>query len=189
MCSYSRSCGADAIICKVSDAGRAISAEPTYFPVAKINSEVNGERLRDFSDGGFENNNPTISIVQHYAAYKRAELAAPYVDTAQDARHGDLNIKRVRYVNLGTGTKVDATARRRDSVTSFLPGSTWMGVFLKETLTEIAVSAERDAAMLKLMAASSSDSMKYERYSADTGICFIELDDHKSLRGIVRSVL
>ena len=184
VCICSRYCGEETVICKVCDAARATSAAPTYFPVAKIEEE--GGSKRYFSDGGFENNNPTLSIIQHYVAYKRAEGAAPYVDAPQNARHGDLDFTRVRYVNIGTGTKTDALARHRDSVASLLPGFIRMGIFLKETLTEIAVSAERDAAALRIMAHTSSGTMKYERYSADNGVCFIKLYKYKELPEIVR---
>ena len=183
MCICSQDCGKETIVCQVCDAARATSAAPTYFPVAKIDAEGCQPYL---SDGGFENNNPTLSIIQHYSAYKRAEFAAPYADEPQNARHGDLDFTSVRYVNIGTGTITDALARHRDSVASLLPGFIRMGIFLKETLTEIAVSAEKDADSLRIMAEISSDKMKYERFSADTGVCFIKLYHYKKLPEIKR---
>ena len=178
MCICSLDCGEESVVCRVCDAARATSAAPTYFPVAKIEAR-GGQRY--FSDGGFENNNPTISIINHYETYKRAKSAAPYNDTPQVARHGSLDFTRVRYVNIGTGTMTDALARHRDTVASLLPGFIRMGIFLKETLTEIAASAERDAAWVRMLADRDPINLKYERFSADTGVCFIKLYHYKRL--------
>ena len=178
VCICSLDCGEENVVCRVCDAARATSAAPTYFPVAKIEA-IGGQRY--FSDGGFENNNPTISIINHYETYKRAKSAAPYNDTPQVARHGNLDFTRARYVNIGTGTMTDALARHRDTVASLLPGFVRMGIFLKETLTEIAVSAERDAAFVRMMADRDPINLKYERFSADTGVCFIKLYHYKRL--------
>jgi len=63
-----------------------------------------------------------------------------------------------------------------------------MGVFLKRTLTEFAVNSENIANHMMTLAWVSKDSasldLKYERFSADNGVCYIKLDSYKELEQI-----
>ena len=98
------------------------------------------------------------------------------------ATHGTLDFTKVRFVNLGTGTKADSLPeRRRDVLVSFLPGFIRMGVFLKRTLTEIAVNSEQTANVMGQLAWISKGDFRYERFSADNGVCYIKLDKYLEL--------
>lgn len=173
--------------CCVSEAARATSAAPTYFPVQKIGN-------RYFVDGGMGYNNPSEFIFHHCTERDRASASrgrAGNVEKAErGARHGHLDLSSVRFVNLGTGDKPrNKPPRKRDFLAELLvPGTVRMGVFLKETLTEIAVKSEETAdRMVVLAEVSKPDSnfdMRFERFSADNGVCYIKLDKHKELEKI-----
>ena len=173
--------------CCVSEAARATSAAPTYFPVQKISN-------RYFVDGGMEYNNPSEFIFEHYTEFDLASASrgrAGNVEEAErGARHAHLDLSRVRFVNLGTGDKPkNKPPRKRDLLAEHLvPGTIRMGVFLKETLTEIAVKSEKIAGqMVTLARVSNGDSridVRYERFSADNGVCYKKLDKHKELEEI-----
>jgi patatin-like phospholipase/acyl hydrolase len=172
------------VVCKVCDAARATSAAPTFFPVQHIGG-------RFFVDGGMEHNNPSYAIFQHYTEYERSvgSRRASVVNEAASlpaTRHGNLDFSRVRFVNLGTGTKPNTLPdRRRDRLATFLPPFIRMGVFLKRTLTEFATNSENVADQLKILSSvsgpSSSVDFKYKRFSADNGVCYIKMDSYKQL--------
>ena len=175
------------IRCCVSEAARATSAAPTYFPVQKIGN-------RYFVDGGMEYNNPSEFIFEHYTEFDLAAASRGRAGNVEElergARHAHLDLSRVRFVNLGTGDKpMNKPPRKRDVLAELLvPGTIRMGVFLKETLTEIAVKSEKIAGqMVTLARVSKEDSrfdVRYERFSADNGVCYIKLDKHKELEEI-----
>ena len=175
------------IRCCVSEAARATSAAPTYFPVQKISN-------RYFIDGGIEYNNPSKFIFDHYTEFDLVSASRGRAGNAEKAepgaRHAHLDLSRVRFVNLGTGDKPNnKPPRKRDVLAELLvPGAIRMGVFLKETLTEIAVKSENIAdQMVTLAQVSNEDSrfdVRYERFSADNGVCYIKLDKHKELEQI-----
>ncbi|MCJ1360128.1 MAG: hypothetical protein MMC33_010131 [Icmadophila ericetorum] len=179
--------GEESIMCAVPDAARATSAAPTYFEVTKI-CDQKTKRMRYFSDGGLENNNPTRAIHKHYGAFWKAQRAQPSQEepTSRLARHEDLRFDHVRYINLGTGTKTDDLQRLRDTAFSLLPGAIRMGVFLKQTLTEMAASAEGDADFMALLAPETDGRIKFERFSADNGVCFIKLYKYRKIDEIRR---
>ena len=175
------------IRCCVSEAARATSAAPTYFPVQKISN-------RYFVDGGMEYNNPSEFIFEHYTEFDLASASrgrAGNVEEAErGARHAHLDMSRVRFINIGTGDKPkDKPPRKRDVLAeNFVPGIIRMGVFLKQTLTEIAVKSEKIAGqMVTLARVSNGDSrfdVRYERFSADNGVCYKKLDKYKELEEI-----
>ena len=169
------------------DAARATSAAPTFFPVAEIDG-------RCFVDGGMEYNNPSQAIHYHYTEAIRARLTrTPSVTSEQlnaVACHDTLDFSRVRIINLGTGTKTsDLPERRRDILAALIPGFVRMGMFLKRTLTEIAVNSERTAGIMKAFEYVSKGDLKYERFSADNGVCYIKLDKYLELDEIRRLTL
>ena len=101
------------------------------------------------------------------------------------AHHNDLDFSRVRIVNIGTGTKSEELVpRQRDRLAAFVPPFIRMSLFLKRTLTEFAVEAEKTAGTMRVIARGSSGDMTYERFSADTGICYIKMDRYKELEQI-----
>ena len=177
------------IRCYVSEAARATSAAPTYFPFQKIGN-------RYFVDGGMEYNNPSEFIFEHYTEFDLASAsrgrAGNVAEAERGARHAHLDLSRVRFINLGTGDKPkDKPPRKRDVLAEHLvPGGIRMGVFLKRTLTEIAVKSEKIAGqMVTLARVSNEDSrfdVRYERFSADNGVCYKKLDKHKELEEIER---
>ena len=169
----------DPLACSVCDAARATSAAPTYFPAQLIAG-------RCFVDGGMEYNNPSFAIFEHYtdsiqvASSKRlsfsSDIAVPRVP------HSNLDFSTIRFINIGTGTKTDQLqSRRRDTFAKLLPSPIRMGIFLKTTLTEFAVESEKTAQQMAAMARISGGcvNLKWERFSADTGLCYIKLDKYK----------
>ena len=56
-----------------------------------------------------------------------------------------------------------------------------MLIFLKKTLTDIAVEAEVQAGTMRSLIYASSGNVKYERFSADNGVCYIKMDKYKEL--------
>ena len=101
------------------------------------------------------------------------------------AHHDDLNFSQVRIVNLGTGTKSEELLpRQRDRLAAFVPPFIRMTLFLKRTLTEFAVEAEKTAGTMRVIARGSSGDIRYERFSADTGVCYIKMDRYKELEQI-----
>lgn len=167
------------VACLVSEAARATSAAPTFFPVQKIGN-------RYFVDGGMEYNNPSHAIFHHYTQSDR--VASPEKTSGMPGaasvsnRHGRLDFSRVRFVNLGTGTKSEVLPpRQRDRLADFVPGFIRMTLFLKRTLTEFAVNSESIADHMHSVAQVSSGNVEYERFSADTGVCYIKMDKYKKL--------
>ena len=134
-----------------------------------------------------EYNNPSQAIHYHYTEAVRARAArkpsmSDDINNAAAATHGTLDFTTVRFVNLGTGTKADSLPeRRRDVLVSVLPGFIRMGVFLKRTLTEIAVNSEQTANVMGQLAWISKGDFRYERFSADNGVCYIKLDKYLEL--------
>ena len=169
----------DNLICRVCDAARATSAAPTFFPVMKINN-------RYFVDGGLGHNNPSFAIYFHYTAIERKKstrpMAAPTNSAPHFSPHGDLDCSRVRFTNIGTGAKVnEVEPRKRDLLARLIPGFIRKGVFLKQTLTEIAVNSEEKAEVMRHFQYLNSEIIEYERFDANHGVSNIKLDDHNAL--------
>ncbi|MCJ1379190.1 hypothetical protein MMC17_002290 [Xylographa soralifera] len=175
MCSMSCDKSIGASVC---DAARATSAAPTFFPVVDING-------RYFVDGGMEHNNPSQAAYYHFNKEQRVQVAGNPGIPVSTTYHDNLDFSFVRYTNLGTGTKSQALpARKRDLLAEFVPGFIKMSIFLKRTLTEIAVSSESHAQFMRAMQHQSKGSIKYERFSAGNGVCWIKLDKYKELGNI-----
>ena len=168
--------------CLVCDAARATSAAPTYFPVSKIGT-------RYFVDGGMKYNNPSRALYSHLDLARRIEVSkrtytSPHT-AASGSRHGDLDFSYVRYVNLGTGTQTSASPRRRrEAFAKFVPGLIRMAVFLKETLQEIAVESETVADDMADLEYLTKGEIKYIRFSAGNGVCWIKLDKYREISKI-----
>lgn len=169
----------DNLLCKVCDAARATSAAPTFFPVISIED-------RFFADGGLAHNNPSFAIYFHYTRGERKKSTRPMAASATSAPqlspHGDLDCSRVRFTNIGTGAKADEVEPgKRDRLAGLIPGIIRKGVFLKQTLTEIAVNSEEKAVFMKQFQYLNSDLIMYERFDANHGVSNIKLDDHNAL--------
>ena len=140
-----------------------------------------------------EFNNPTLEIFNHYTTGNRvAESRRTSVATeaaVQNALHGNLDFSNIRFINLGTGTEpILADYRNQKNNWAFLvPGAFRMLLFLKRNLTKMATNSERVAGAMKTIARVSRNGnicTKYERFSADNGVCFIKMDKHKKLADI-----
>ena len=175
----------------VCDAACATSAAPTFFPVVDIGG-------RFFRDGGMDYNNPSLVIHTHYGEAERINKTRLSVhsdsglpvqfDTpggpipSAPSHHTDLDFSRVRYVSIGTGAKSDEQDRRkRDSLAKFVPHIIKMGVFMKETLTELVVSSEKHVHVMRMIARASHGDVLYERFSATHEVCWIKLDKYGEL--------
>jgi hypothetical protein len=102
------------------------------------------------------------------------------------ANHGDLNFTRVRIVNLGTGTKPSRpNGRNPGFVANLTPPALRMAAFLHRTLKQAAVSSENTAKQMEGLARVSRNSdscdVRFVRFSANNGLCYIKLDKFKKL--------
>lgn len=162
--------------CSVCEAARATSAAQTFFPVTKIGG-------RYFVDGGMQYNNPSFAIEVHYREKYRTQNVRPLTPSlSSEAHHNDLDLSRVRYVNIGTGTKPPGVQnRQRDRFASYLPSMIRTMVVLSHTLTQIAVETEKTAEYMRLLAGSSKGDIVYDRFTAGQGVCFVKLDRYREL--------
>ena len=177
MCICSTDCP-DPIAANVCDAARAVSAAPPFFPVVDIQG-------RSFVSGGTKYNNPSFAILYHYCQEDRINCGR--IHSGPPAFYNKLNFSNVRYVNLGTGTKTDEVPqRKRNTFAKFVPGPIHMAISLKQTLTEIAVESENQADFMRILQRLSSGRIKYERFSAGNGVCWIKLDRYLGLEKIER---
>ena len=166
----------------VCDAACATSAAPTFFPVVQL-----GDPVRCFLDGGMQHNNPSLAIQKHYGQESRVQRSRPSAVPRSSDRHGGLDYTRVRYINIGTGTKTDAIKdRRRDILASFIPATIRQSIFLKGTLTEIAVDSELTAESMGTLETTSHGDIIFDRFSAGNGVCYFKLDQYTQLHEIVR---
>ncbi|MCJ1360595.1 MAG: hypothetical protein MMC33_010603 [Icmadophila ericetorum] len=182
-----RDCGGKSILCPVYHAAQATSAAPTYFPIVEIFDSVQGKN-RYFADGGFLYNNPSKFIWTHYGEVARASTAAPSKEIPQTAVHEGLDHTYVRYINLGTGKFTNELARKRDKVAGAWPNvlklrSIRRMVHLLGMLKKAATDADTAAEAMETIARV-NDNLKYERYSADNGVCLIKLDKYRQLKEI-----
>lgn len=169
----------DNIICTVCDAARATSAAPTFFPVMSIKD-------RFFADGGLAHNNPSFAIYFHYTHGERKKstrpTATPATSAPQFSPHHDLDCSHVRFTNIGTGAKVnEVEPGKRDRLAGLIPGIIRKGVFLKQTLTEIAVNSEEKAEVMRHFQYLNPNIIMYERFDASHGVSNIKLDDYNAL--------
>ena len=109
-------------------------------------------------------------------------MATPSKSAPPFSSHGDLDWSRVRLTNIGTGAKVDEVEpRKRDLPARLIPGFIRKGVFLKQTLTEIAVNSEEKVEFMRLSQDLNPELIMYERFDANHGVSNIKLDDHNAL--------
>lgn len=100
------------------------------------------------------------------------------------SQHDNLDFSQVRFVNLGTGTEPSILDLRQAKLAFLVPGAIRMFLFLRKNLTKMAVNSERIAKQMETLAMVSGDRfcIKYDRLSADNGICFIKMDKFKKLQ-------
>ena len=137
----------DDLALTVCDAARATSAAPIFFPVMSIED-------RYFADGGLGHYNPSFAIYFHYTANERKRstisLAAPEDSAPQFSSHGDLDYSRIDSLILVLGAKVDGVEPgKRERLASLIPSPIRRGVFLKPTLTDIALASANKADVMR----------------------------------------
>ena len=112
-------------------------------------------------------------------------MAASGTPAPRFSPHGELDCSRVRFTNIGTGAKVDEVEPgKRDRLAGLVPGMIRKGVFLKQTLTDIAVNSEEKAEVMRHFQYLNPDIIMYERFDANHGVSNIKLDDHNALGAI-----
>lgn len=175
------------IDCLVSDAARATSAAPTFFPSKCINDRL-------LVDGGLGHNNPSFDIFYHYHRLRTKNMidernkvpricdkikTAPMFST-----HGDLDCSRLRFTNIGTGVKIDEDEPdKHGRLARLVPGAIKNVIFLVQTLKDTAVSSESTADIMRILSYV-DDGLEYERFDATYGVSKIKLDDHNALDDI-----
>ena len=171
----------------VSQAARATSAAATYFPPVSIDS-------RTFSDGGYRHNNPSWAIFRHYSeafSVINSRSTGPIgPDPPKFAKHGngDLDCASSRFVNIGTGTRVDnesGPTLGRGALTQLLtPRMYSLARALNRNLIRAATDSEQTAEIMEVLSQIDSKRLQYNRLSATHQVCFFKLHDYKHLRDI-----
>ncbi|KEF62566.1 uncharacterized protein A1O9_00539, partial [Exophiala aquamarina CBS 119918] len=139
-------------------AARATSAAPSYFKPMRIQG-------RQFVDGGYgETNNPSWAAWWHYKQ-----------------NHNLSSDQTLVMINIGTGTcaRTDSEpqAQQRPLWTKLIPNGIVAAQGLMADLAKMATDAEAPASRLWYIADTSPEQLLIERFSVDTGIDTIKLDD------------
>lgn len=177
--------------CLVCDAARATSAAPTYFAAQKINGRI-------FVDGGFEFNNPSRALFDHCTIDSRRiesqkpSLLSNAIPTPTLIHHRGLDFYQARIINLGTGTTPDdPTLAPRNQFAAILPPALRFLLFWSGEMKALAVDSERIADEMRSLGGPNGHfrkgpyaNFRYERFSANNGVCFIKLDKWKKLEEI-----
>ena len=105
-----------------------------------------------------------------------ADSAPPF------SSQGDLGCLRVRFINIGTGAKVhEVEPRKREWLASLIPSFIRKGVFLKQTLTDIAVGSDFKVEMMKEFRSMKPNKSMYKRFDINHGLSNIKFDDYNAL--------
>lgn len=139
-------------------AARATSAAPSYFKPMTIQG-------RQFVDGGYgETNNPSWAAWLHYKQ-----------------NHNLTSDRKLVMINIGTGTcsrpEVDSQKPRRPLWTKVIPNGIVSALGLMADLSRMATESEGPTSRLWYIAETNPEQLFLERFSADTGIDTIKLDD------------
>ena len=142
-------------------AARATSAAPSYF------EEIDIQGL-SFVDGGFgETNNPSFESRAHYGR-KHEKTTPPMV-----------------MINIGTGTLPDDIdqdkIQKRPGWTKFVPNGFLKASGLIADLAKLATDSEGPAQKLRYWSEEHPEQLSFWRFSADTGIHAIKLDDWRAV--------
>ncbi|KAI1619666.1 acyl transferase/acyl hydrolase/lysophospholipase, partial [Exophiala viscosa] len=149
---------------ELRQAARATSAAPSYFEPMVI-------RGRSFTDGGIgETNNPSWEGKLHY-----------------HRNHGLREEERMVMINVGTGTLPEEFYEAHDQGalrpwwTRLVPNGLVNALGLVADLIHIATESEGPAARLAVISDMLPDQFFFERFSADTGIHGIKLDNWRAV--------
>jgi predicted acylesterase/phospholipase RssA len=142
--------------CTACEAARATSAAPTFFSKQQIGAHT-------FIDGGLGYNNPSWAAYDHY-------------NNRNKTYHNNISWHRARMINLGTGTS-SHTHPAPPRPQTFL--STLLTPHPLTLLRETATNSEAEAAKMRAFALNAD--FEYHRFSADTGVCWIKMDEYERL--------
>jgi hypothetical protein len=139
-------------------------------------------------DGGLQFNNPSHAIFQHYSQsilVKESQTKSATESVPHAPSHGKLNFTKVRIINLGTGTKSDASSTRPSFMTRIMPGAR-KAALLANIVRGIVTDAEYVAQVMTTLAGIGGGypHVKFERFSADNGVAGIKMDGYKDLEKI-----
>jgi hypothetical protein len=159
--------------CRVCDAAQATTAAPSYFPFCRI-----GDRY--FIDGGFGHNNPSFDIYIHYTNIQGKEVFPR------------LGMKKILMVNIGTGVDSrrvrQADEQRRPQspqthVKRHRQSLTGMANMLRQMKSHT-TNAQAPFYILKAISRANEGMLDIHRFSADTGLHKIMLDEYRQLKEI-----
>lgn len=166
--------------CTVCEAARATSAAPFYFSPQEIETE---HATKSLIDGGFGVNNPSRFVYDHF--FGRDEVS--------ENPHPKLAWNSLNFVNLGTGTppEIDHSSKRVRvkqkilRVKPRLPKSLQQSLETMVTIKTLTTDSEIAATQMRALALSySAIPLRYDRFSATTGVHEIKLDKYKKLDAI-----
>lgn len=130
------------------------------------------------------------AIFDHYIPLDRRSKSRGDAGQPEEAfcgaRHGRVDMSRVRFIKLGTGTESQALkSPQGDALADYVPGFIRMTFFLKRTLKKTVASSEAIAGQMVTLAQISNEGsisdLNYYRFSADNGVCCIKIDEYKKL--------
>lgn len=159
--------------CRVCDAAQATAAAPSYFALCRIDG-------RHFIDGGFGHNNPSFDIYTHYTDMQRHNVF-PRVD-----------MNKVLMVNIGTG--IDSRRVRqpdergrphspRTQVRRHRQSLTGLANMLRQ-MKSYMTNTQGQFWILKAISRANEGMLDVHRFTADTGLHKIKLDEYRELRQI-----
>ena len=125
----------------------------------------------EYVDGGYgQTNNPSWETWRHYRSQHNLDPDQPIV-----------------MINLGTGTSSDKNTSlppKRPIWTKLLPNGIVEAFGLVADLAKLATESESCAERLGYVAENNPEQLFFQRFSADTGIDRIKLDDWKAVTGV-----
>jgi hypothetical protein len=149
---------------ELREAARATSAAPSYFQEMTIQG-------RSFVDGGFgETNNPSWESHVHYRQ-----------------NHSGAVRQQAVIINIGTGSvppQADLKRlQKRPWWSKVVPKSLEKALGLVADLVKMATESEKPAERLRYLAGEYPEDYFFKRFSANTGIHDISLDDWRAVSG------
>lgn len=109
-------------------------------------------------------------------------------DEASQNPHPTLTWDSLNFVNIGTGTAPDIKSKRirvKKKIQTYLPRSLQQAIETLVTIKKLTVDSENASSAMQALALSDSAiPLRYNRFSADTGVHEIKLDKYKKLDDI-----
>jgi hypothetical protein len=130
-------------------------------------------------------NNPSHVIFQHYSQsilVEESQTESAKESVPHTLSHGKLDFTKVCIINLGTGTKADASSSRPSFMTKIMPGAR-NAKFLANIFREIVGDSEGVVDFMTTIdrIKGGCSDVKYERFSANNGVGDIKIDGYKDL--------